>query len=109
LERSRRLRREVEGEPALIRKLEEAAYDELVDIIAHYYEISDELGDRFFEAFQETLHYIVEFPRAAPLVRGRRRFSVPGFPYGVFMDPDSQVVLGIRHNARNPERHPRMN
>jgi hypothetical protein len=109
LERSREICSRIEGVPNLIRKFEEAAYDELVAVIASYYEVSDELGDRFVARFEQTLHHIAEFPSSVPLADGRRRFRVPGFPYGIFMDANSQVILGVRHDARNPEDHPRLN
>lgn len=59
-------------------------------------------GEEFFAAFNATLRHINEFPQSAPIRSGYPRFSIPGFPFGVFTDPESEVVVAVAHAARRP-------
>jgi len=70
--------------------------------MAWYLERSEASGERFFAAFTSTLRYINEFPQSAPVRNGYRRFPMPGFPYGVFTDEASEVVVAVAHGARRP-------
>lgn len=70
--------------------------------MAWYLERNVAKGEEFFEAFRATLRHINEFPQGAPVRGGFRRFPIPGFPFAVFTDADSEVVVAVAHAARRP-------
>lgn len=70
--------------------------------MAWYLERSDAKGEEFFAAFSATLRHINEYPQSAPIRDGYRRFPIPGFPFGVFTDSESEVVVAVAHAARRP-------
>jgi plasmid stabilization system protein ParE len=67
-----------------------------------YYERSGEAAAQFEARFRQTLRYISEFPRSAPLSGENRRFRIPGFPYSVITDRDSETVVAVAHDRRRP-------
>ena len=57
---------------------------ELEDAVAYYNQQSEGFGYQFAVEVQKTLHRIVEFPEAWPVVSERtRRCRLRRFPYGV--------------------------
>lgn len=67
-----------------------------------YLERNEAKGEEFFAAFTATLRHINEFPRSVPVRSGNRRFQMPGFPYAIYTDPESEVVVAVAHAARRP-------
>ena len=51
-------------------------------------------------AFRDTLRFAQEFPRAAPLETGIRRFRVSGFPYVLVLHVSSNQILALAHTSR---------
>ncbi len=70
--------------------------------MAWYLERNDTKGEEFFAAFTATLRQINEFPESAPLRDGYRRFPMPGFPFGIFTDEESKIVVAVAHASRRP-------
>ena len=73
---------------------------------ADFYDLeSPGLGNVFIDEIQRALQRIVEFPAAAPLVRGRvRQRIVTRFPYSlVYSARESEIrVLAVAHHKRRP-------
>jgi len=82
-----------------------AATRELAEAAAWYEERVEGLGERLFEAFQETLLFIRQNPQlGSPHRRGTRKRRMDRFPYSVIYreEPDRVFVVAIAHGARKP-------
>ena len=73
---------------------------------ADFYDLeSPGLGNVFIDEIQRATLSIVEFPAAAPLVRGRvRKRIVTKFPYSlVYAAREDEVrILAVAHHKRRP-------
>jgi len=73
---------------------------------ADFYDLeSPGLGNVFIDEIQRAIQSIVEFPAAAPLVRGRvRKRIVTTFPYSlVYAAREDEVrILAVAHHKRRP-------
>ncbi|MEW5984114.1 MAG: type II toxin-antitoxin system RelE/ParE family toxin [Acidobacteriota bacterium] len=73
---------------------------------ADFYDLeSPGLGGVFLDEIQRALQRIVDFPEAAPLVRGRvRKRIVTKFPYSLLysMRGSEIRVLAVAHHKRRP-------
>ena len=73
---------------------------------ADFYDLeSPGLGNAFIDEIQRAIQSIVEFPAAAPLVRGRvRKRIVTKFPYSlVYAAREDEVrILAVAHHKRRP-------
>jgi toxin ParE1/3/4 len=73
---------------------------------ADFYDLeSPGLGDVFIDEIQRAIQSIVEFPAAAPLVRGRvRKRIVTKFPYSlVYAAREDEVrIVAVAHHKRRP-------
>jgi plasmid stabilization system protein ParE len=73
---------------------------------ADFYDLeSPGLGNVFIDEIQRAIQSIVEFPAAAPLVRGRvRKRIVSKFPYSlVYAARENEVrILAVAHHKRRP-------
>jgi toxin ParE1/3/4 len=73
---------------------------------ADFYDLeSPGLGNAFIDEIQRAIQSIVEFPAAAPLVRGRvRKRIVTKFPYAlVYAAREDEVrILAVAHHKRRP-------
>jgi plasmid stabilization system protein ParE len=73
---------------------------------ADFYDLeSPGLGNVFIDEIQRAIQSIVEFPAAAPLVRGRvRKRIVTKFPYSlVYAAREDEVrILAVAHHKRRP-------
>jgi toxin ParE1/3/4 len=73
---------------------------------ADFYDLeSPGLGNVFIDEVQRAIQSIVEFPAAAPLVRGRvRKRIVTKFPYSlVYAAREDEVrILAVAHHKRRP-------
>ncbi len=79
---------------------------ELEDAVAYYNQQSEGLGYQFAVEVQKTLHRIVEFPEAWPVLSERtRRCRLRRFPYGVIyrVINDSLLVIAVMHMHRHPD------
>lgn len=75
------------------------------EILAYYDDISEKLGDEFWNELKEALGYVREFPERHHFdPSGRRRANLKRFPYHVlFRVFESHIrVTVVRHNQRNP-------
>ena len=65
------------------------------------------LGAEFLEEISRSLAFVVEFPKAAPVIRGSvRRLVVSRFPYSILyrlLQGGGVRVLAIAHHKRRPE------
>jgi ParE toxin of type II toxin-antitoxin system, parDE len=87
------------------RALEEAKI-ELEEAIEFYRQESDQLGERFKRAVNQTLVKVLDHPNRWPRISGEyRRCRVLGFRYGVVyrFDADELVVVAYMHLQRNPD------
>ena len=73
---------------------------------ADFYDLESQgLGNVFIDEIQRAIQRIVEFPAAAPLVRGRvRKRIVTKFPYSlVYAAREDEVrILAVAHHKRRP-------
>ncbi len=79
---------------------------DLKEILAKYYEVSDELAEDFFLEFQLGLRKACENPKSFHFdASGLRRCNFDRFPYHFLYDVrgDRIRVWVLRHNRRNPK------
>jgi plasmid stabilization system protein ParE len=73
---------------------------------ADFYDLESQgLGDVFIDEIQKALQGIVDFPDAAPLIRGRiRKRIVSKFPYSlIYSARENEVrILAVAHHKRRP-------
>lgn len=85
-----------------IHEIAEAEINEAAD----FYDLeSPGLGNVFIDEIQRALQSVVEFPAAAPLVRGRvRQRIVTKFPYSlVYSVREREIrILAVAHHKRRP-------
>lgn len=80
---------------------------DLLDAIADYAAIQQDLGLRFEQAVADAVRGAVAHPeRGAPRSRNTRRWLVKGFPFGVIYRASAEEVLvvAVAHERRRPER-----
>lgn len=70
--------------------------------MAWYLERNPAQGEEFFAAFRAACRRISELPHSAPLRDGYRRFPMPGFPYSIYTDARSEVIVAVAHASRRP-------
>jgi plasmid stabilization system protein ParE len=89
-------------------RLRSAAEADVAEAMRWYDERVPGLGARFLDAFDSTLHSIVQRPKLFQLVhRDTRRALFPRpFPYLVLftIEEDTVSVYAVVHQARDPER-----
>ena len=76
------------------------------DIRRYYRELSPHLEAAFEAAFKDAIARMTANPLAYSQVRGAmRRVRLKRFPYlvGYIVNPDSILVVGVVHAARDPE------
>lgn len=78
-------------------------FDDLTNALIWYYERSEDAAGRLSTLFLETIRRIGDFPNAGTPVKGLRRFRVAGFPYSVWFDPRSNMVVALWHDSRDIE------
>lgn len=80
--------------------------DTEINEAADFYDLeSPKLGGMFIDEIQRALQSIVEFPDAAPLIRGRiRKRIVARFPYSlVYSARENEIrILAVAHHKRRP-------
>lgn len=87
--------------------LREAAEHDVFVAFRWYEDRLSGLGTSFLSEVEASLAQIGEFPEACPTVhKNVRRALLRRFPYGVFyvVEPTRVVVLGVLHQAQDPER-----
>lgn len=80
---------------------------DLLDAIAYYAAIQQDLGLRFEQAVADAVRGAVAHPeRGAPRSKNTRRWLVKGFPFGVIYRASAEEVLivAVAHERRRPER-----
>jgi len=78
---------------------------ELQDAIDFYNDQMTGLGDRFYEGFLETIHYVEDVPDLWRKVgENTRRANIKRFPYLVLyvQDQNNILVTCIAHQHRDP-------
>ncbi len=85
-----------------IHEVAEAEINEAAD----FYDLeSPGLGNVFIDEIHRTLQSIVDFPGAAPLIRGRvRKRIMSKFPYSLVYSTreDGVRILAVAHHKRRP-------
>ncbi|MBM4029298.1 MAG: type II toxin-antitoxin system RelE/ParE family toxin [Planctomycetes bacterium] len=85
--------------------IHEAAEAEIAEAADFYDLQSPDLGGAFIVEVEHTIRSILEFPEAAPLVRGRvRKRIVARFPYSLVYSvrPAEIRILAVAHHKRRP-------
>jgi len=79
---------------------------ELIDAARYYQAESPGLGATFIDEVERCVRVALEYPRAAPVFRGKiRRKLTRAFPFGVLyrVTPNGIRVLAIMNLKRQPE------
>ena len=82
------------------------AEDELSDAVAFYEREREGLGGEFLNEVDRSLEFAIQFPKAAPIVRGSgRSLVVSRFPYSIIyrlLKSGNIRILAIAHQKRRP-------
>jgi plasmid stabilization system protein ParE len=81
------------------------AQTELREAAAYYGLESEALRKRFLLAVEEALQHVLQYPKAAKVIRGDvRRQPLRRFPYGLLytIRNDEVRILAVMHRRRRP-------
>ncbi len=73
--------------------------------MTHYEGQASGLGDQFLDEVENALEFVVSYPEAAPVLRGRvRRKNLRKFPYGLLYSThgDTLLIVAVMHQHRRP-------
>jgi plasmid stabilization system protein ParE len=82
-------------------RVRRAVFADLTDALVWYLERNEEAGERFQLAFGEALARMRTFPESGAPMLGLRRFRMVGFPYSLWLDPETTTLIALRHDARD--------
>lgn len=83
----------------------ESAYDEYLEAVLHYDNISKSVGKAFIKAVNRTVQIVADHPRIGVIYRGKiRRILVSRFPIALFYRIEKEEILFLVfwYTARNP-------